>query len=417
MGQSHPNDKRRQVRGGIYIQLQQTAFVSNQIIQGLLNINLEEPFQGRILQITLSGVEETRFTYSVKSGKHHSTRHARGQNNFLNFSMPVYDFSQGSNDPTFIIQPCQVVIPFQLKVADKLPSSMWYFQTESNQCYIKYSLIASIIPTEANVKPVQGIQEIFIGQQIPTIDLPNTTTSTQSPEVCCCCKSGQIKYNITTNSRSYAPNENISIKMDIDFSQYSKNIKSLNIKLIGLLSMKASNTQREKNVVIYEKAMSVKVDKSQLKQEIQMQIPGDINLSSQGQMIYLQYGLQLISCVDTCCCVSDSQPHEIKLYINPQSNQIFGYNGIPQQLQVQAPQNWNPIQLQPTQFSQQQSAQIQQLQSQFLANEQQYQIQFNNQQDIPQIQSQLPMNNMPNQMGSQVYPSNMQMTTLNQNFL
>ncbi|EAS01573.1 arrestin (macronuclear) [Tetrahymena thermophila SB210] len=417
MGQSHPNDNRRQVRGGIYIQLQQTAFVSNQVIQGLLNINLEEPFQGHILQITLNGVEETRFTYAVRSGKHTSTRHAIGQNNFLNFSIPIYDFSQGSNDPAFIIQPCQLVIPFQLVVADKLPSSMRYFYTEANQCSIKYNLIASIIPTEANVKPVQGIQEIFIGQQIPTIDLPNTTTSTQSPEVCCCCKSGQIKYNITTNSRSYSPNEIISMKIDIDFNQFNKNIKCLNIKLIGLLSMKASNTQREKHVVIYEQPMSVKVEKSQIKQEVQIQIPGDVTLSSQGQMIQVQYGLQLTSVIDTCCCVSDSQPHEIKLYINPQSNQIFGYNGIPQQLQVQAPQSWNPIQLQPTQFNQQQSAYIQQQQNQFFAREQQYQIQLNNQQNNLQIQSQQPINYVPEQMGPQVYPSNMQMATLNQNFL
>ncbi|EAS01571.2 arrestin (macronuclear) [Tetrahymena thermophila SB210] len=223
------------------------------------------------------------------------------QNNFLNFSIPVYDFSQGSNDPNFIIQPCQVIIPFELNVADKLPSSMRFFSTEYNQCQIKYSLIASIIPTEANLKPVQGIQEIFIGQQIPTLNLPNTTTSTQQPVVCCCCKSGQINYNITTNSRSFAPNESIQIKMAIDFSQYTKKVQSLNVELLGQVTMKADNNFREKKFKLYEKIMSVKVENSQqINQEVSIQVPGDITLSSQGQLLSVVYSLRIIPNINTC---------------------------------------------------------------------------------------------------------------------
>jgi len=44
MGTSSSVDKRREVRGGIFIQLQKTAFISNEVITGMLNISLEEQF-------------------------------------------------------------------------------------------------------------------------------------------------------------------------------------------------------------------------------------------------------------------------------------------------------------------------------------------------------------------------------------
>lgn len=37
-------DNRRQVKGGIHIQLEKTTYVSRELIQGMLYINLEEQF-------------------------------------------------------------------------------------------------------------------------------------------------------------------------------------------------------------------------------------------------------------------------------------------------------------------------------------------------------------------------------------
>ncbi|KAL4462612.1 hypothetical protein ABPG74_000442 [Tetrahymena malaccensis] len=407
MGQSQPKDNRRQVRGGIYIQLYKTAFVSNQVIQGILNINLEEPYQGHILQITLSGVEETHFTYSVSSGKHRRTVYAKGLNSFLNFSLPIYDFAQGTNDTAFIIHPCQIQIPFQLNVADKLPSSMKYFYNQHNQCTLKYTLYASIIPTEANVKPIGGSQEIFIGQQIPSLELQNITNSIQEPVLCCCCRSGQINYNISTNGRSFAPNETIIIKLDVDFSQYGKKVNTLNVKLLGQVLMKASNSQRVKHINILEQMVNVKVEKTHVNEEVKIQVPGDVTLSCQGQLIQVNYFLEFYPDISTCCCVSKSSPHEIKIYINPNSSQTCNFNGVPQQLQIVPPQNWNPTQLQPTQFTQQQTSFIQQQSLQFVTQEQQYLFQQNSQQQnlqyIPQQQNN--MNGLANPMISQIQPT------------
>ncbi|EAR81861.1 arrestin (macronuclear) [Tetrahymena thermophila SB210] len=352
MGQSNPKDKRRQIKGGIFIQLQKTYFVSNEVVQGLLNISLEEPFQGHILQITLNGLEETSYIYTIRIRKHTKTYYAKGYNDFLNFSIPIYDFSQGSRDPTFILKPCQLVIPFQLQIVDQLPSSMKYFYSEGTQCSLKYSLIAQILPTEPNMKPIYGSQDIFIGQQISAFGLSNNTISHQEPVLCCCCRSGQIFYNITMNSRCFSPGETINLKMDIDFSQYGKTVKSLNIKLIGQLTMKANDTERSKLLTISEKSMNHKVNSSKVKQDIQFQLPTDLALSSQGQLIQVVYYLQITPEISTVCCVSNNTPHEIKIYINPNPNQLQNNQLIPQQLQIQAPKNWNPVQLQPSLINQ-----------------------------------------------------------------
>lgn len=54
------------------------------MIQGMLFINLEEPFKGHVLQVTLEGLEETHFTYTVStgSGKYRRTKtcYAHGLN-------------------------------------------------------------------------------------------------------------------------------------------------------------------------------------------------------------------------------------------------------------------------------------------------------------------------------------------------
>ncbi|EAS02236.1 arrestin (macronuclear) [Tetrahymena thermophila SB210] len=410
MGQSNPKDNRRQVKGGIFIQLQKTSFISNEVVQGQLNINIEEPFQGHILQVTLKGLEETQFTYTVKRGKHRRTVFAKGQNEIVNFSMPIYDFAQGQNSSAFIINPCQVVIPFQLCIADKLPSSMNYFYNSNNQCSIKYSIIAQIIPTEANVKPIQGSQEIFIGQQISTYYLSNNTTSIQQPVICCCCKSGQINYNITTSSRCFSPQETINLNMDIDFSQYSKQVNKLTVKLLGQLTMKANTADKTKVLNIAEKSIEVKVEQSKMKQEVQFQVPSDIPLSSQGELVQVVYQLQLIPQISTICCVSDSSPHEIKVFINPSSNLLQNSQQNPPQLQIQAPPNWNPVQLQPNQLNYSQANCIQDksnIQSQNQFNQYPYQPQQSNN-----------LYNIPNSMLVQIQPTGQpQMINQNQQFL
>ncbi|EAR82097.4 arrestin (macronuclear) [Tetrahymena thermophila SB210] len=415
MGQSHPNDNRRQVKGGIYIQLQKTAFVSNQVIQGLLNINLEEPYQGNILQVTLQGVEETRYTYSVRAGKHSKTVYAKGRNEFLNFSIPVYDFAQGSNESTFVIQPCQVVIPFQITVSDKLPSSVKYFIDQNNQCNLKYQLIAQIIPKEPNVKPVSGNQEIYIGQQLPVIEQPNTTSSSLSPLVCCCCNPGQISYKVTTNGRYFSPNEIINIQLEVDFSKHKYKIQNLNVKLIGQVDMKSFEFQRNKIINVFEKCISLKVDKLQIKQEVQLQVPANISMTSQGQLIQVNYYLQIQPEVKTIFHLIDI-PHTIQMFINPNPSQNLNCQEIPQLLKIQAPPNWNPIQIQQYQFSQQQLNEIKLKQQQFLNQEQQYL----NQQQQQHSQQQIQMGIIPNPLNSdaRTYPYGQpQMINQNQNYI
>ncbi|KAL4472734.1 hypothetical protein ABPG74_018683 [Tetrahymena malaccensis] len=355
MGQSNPKDTRRQVKGGIFIQLQKTYFVSNEVVYGLLNINLEEPFQGHVVQITLNGLEQTNYIYTLRVRKHTKTYYAKGFNDFINFSIPIYDFCQGSHNPNFVLKPCQLVIPFQLTIADQLPSSMKYFYSEGTQCSLKYSLIAEILPTEPNMKPICGSQDIFIGQQISAFGLSNNTISYQEPILCCCCRSGQINYNITMNSRCFSPGETIILKADIDFSQYGKTVDNLNIKLIGQLTMKANDTEKSKLLNLSEKSMKHKVISQKIKQDIQFQIPNDLALSSQGQLIQVVYFLQIVPEISTICCVSSNTPHEIKIFINPNPSQLQNNQFIPQQLQIQAPKNWNPVQLEPQQQKQSQN--------------------------------------------------------------
>ncbi|EAS04168.1 hypothetical protein TTHERM_00533910 (macronuclear) [Tetrahymena thermophila SB210] len=368
MGQSNSSvDKRRQVKGGILIKLVKTAFSSNETIEGQICINLEEPFQGHLLQISLQGFEETHFTYigQHRVGQHVSikTIHAKGYDQFVDFTIPVYDFAVGTLDSAFVIQPIQAVIPFQLTVAEKLPSSINYFFDANNNCSLKYQLVASLISTEANVRPITGSQEIFIGQQIPTYQLPNTTNSVQEPTSCWCCNSGQIKYNANLNSRQLCPNSQGEVDLDIDFSQYSNKVSGLKITLKGDLVIKANNTEKVKTFELLVKEQEINVNSINFKQKVQIPIPGNVNLSCNGSLINLKYNLIITPKIDSCLMISESKPHIIEVAINPTNTLIYDIKNIPQQMNIQAPLNWNPVLLQPSLSGYQQGgAQIQQQQ-------------------------------------------------------
>lgn len=108
MGTTQSIDTRRPVNGSIQVQLQKTGYIGGEIIFGILNLHLLEPFPGHILQVSLEGIEETHFTYTVSSGsgKHRRTKtvYAKGLNKFLDFAIPVFDFAPGDMS-TFQLNP------------------------------------------------------------------------------------------------------------------------------------------------------------------------------------------------------------------------------------------------------------------------------------------------------------------------
>ncbi|KAL4464671.1 hypothetical protein ABPG74_011232 [Tetrahymena malaccensis] len=368
--QSIPNDNRKEVRGGIKIQLNKLYFVSNEVIQGTLYIRIEEPFQGYFLSVNLQGFEEVNYSYTKGSDEEERNINIKRINNFLNYSMPIYDFSNGTGNQAWIIQPCQFQIPFQLVIPYILPSSMQYFNDENTKCNLKYVLNAQILSTLHNVKPVRGSQEIIIGQRIYIQDLPNLTQSKLAPVICCCCKSGKIEYNIQLESRYFAPSEIIKIKINADLSNFRNSVNNFIIKLVGKLNMSAQG-KPDYTINQFEKKTSFQVNSKQVSQEIQLQIPDNALLTTQGQLIQMSYYLQIIPNIDSFCCVTDQSPHEIIIYLNPkQYQQEYLQQGIQQLQNFPVPQNWNPIQLQQAQFNQIQQNQMQQLFQQNLAYEQ-----------------------------------------------
>ncbi|KAL4464669.1 hypothetical protein ABPG74_011230 [Tetrahymena malaccensis] len=377
--QSIPNDYRKEVNGSIKISLIKRYFASNEVIQGMLYIRLDEPFQGYFLSVSLQGFEEVNYTYQYSSDNDNSdnassesrTMFVRKTSCFLNYSMPIYDFSQGTGNQFLAMQPCQIQIPFQLAISEVLPSSLQYIRDQDTKCSLKYVLNAQILSSLPNVKPVRGSQEIFIDQRINFQNLPKLTKSIQSPVVFYCCNSGKIEYNIQLESRHFTPGEIINIKVNADLSNYKNKVNSFTVKLIGKLKMSAQG-HRDFMINQFEKEASFEVNSKQVSQEAQLQIPEDVLLTTQGQQIKMNYYLQIIPKIDSFCCVTDQSPHEIYIYLIPKHYQFQSIQQVMQQLlNLPPPQNWNPIQLQQVQFNQIQQNQMEKLYYQNLAYEQQ----------------------------------------------
>lgn len=112
--------------------LNQLGYIGGDSIEGELSLNLEESFPGHILQVSLMGIEKTRYKDKITSGmRKGGHRHVRGLNKFLDYVMPVYDFALGGSGG---LSPGQWSIPFKLNTTPQLPSSINYSTTVYTAC-------------------------------------------------------------------------------------------------------------------------------------------------------------------------------------------------------------------------------------------------------------------------------------------
>ncbi|EAR83964.1 arrestin (macronuclear) [Tetrahymena thermophila SB210] len=328
-----------QLKTFINIYLQKLNFLSNETIQGLIYINLEKPFHGNLLQIRIQGIEEINIKFSEFVGEDdYITTYAKESNNFLNYSLLIYDYANGSNRKDFQIEPGQYQIPFQLKIAEKLPSSFFY-EEEGDKGSLKYVLTAQILSNKTNVKPLSGNKEIFIGQKV---QMQQQITYTKIRTSTFCCTSSLINYNVQLNSNCFSPNEIIKVRLDIDISKCRDKLSNFTVKFMRRLEMKANKGTSTKTEIKTEQNACVLVKGSRIQQVVEFLVQKNIKLTCQGQLIQLGYYIEIVPNTTKKCCAIDQKSFFVQIYIIPAQDQIQNDNDTPYEL---VNKNWNPVQL------------------------------------------------------------------------
>ncbi|KAL4467057.1 hypothetical protein ABPG74_010654 [Tetrahymena malaccensis] len=381
MGNSQANQKENQdqYKGGIFIQIPKTNYTSGELIEGTLHLSVLKQYQGHMLTVCLEGIEETHFTYTinkigVKPSHHKIEKHiGEGSKVFLNLAVPLYDFQNGDNNNQFMLMPGQFQIPFQIQTSANLPSSFKFKQDEENYCSLKYTLKAFIIPLVVSDEKIEGFQEIAIRQQEKKDqeqELPYTHLTTEP--FYCCCAYGSYHQKLSLQESYYSPGQTIDATIDCDFSKFDEKVSQVEISLYGILNMKSvSDPIRNKFIGLQQISYEAKVENKKCQQVVKIDIPDNYPTSIEGELINVQFYVDVTPIIQSCC-LEQQTPLKLDVYINPKQN-----DNLPEQRQIERPQNWNPNILAVQTFDQQQAAEFQNQKLKFFKENGDNQIQSN----------------------------------------
>ncbi|KAL4429277.1 hypothetical protein ABPG74_013583 [Tetrahymena malaccensis] len=363
MGNIQEKDNRVGVKGGIFIQIDKTHFISNEVIEGFLHINLEEPFNGHLLIVQFDGIEETRFDYQVISkNKKKETKKAKETKRFLSVSMPIYDFATSGKQDSFTLMPGQWSIPFHVKIAEQLPSTIKYFKSVNHNCSIQYSLMAYILPTDLSRMPIQGNQQIFISKYMPKYHDMITRQIENSPLFSCCLTAGSYSLTCMLTQQSFAPTEIINMQIECDTKKFRKKLNKLKIELIANVQMNANVLNQKKEQIVVSKT---EIQVNDYLVQTSIAVPSSIACSAEGTIIQISYEIIVTPVLDLSC-LKANEPLIIPIMIIPTKKmEKIPCVEIPILNEVQKPDNWNPKILKEKKYSDQQSLKIQQLYIEF----------------------------------------------------
>ncbi|EAR82587.1 arrestin (macronuclear) [Tetrahymena thermophila SB210] len=359
MGQSQSTSQlNQQSIGQIHIEVDKTQFQSGEKISGQVLIDLNVSLKATCLVVMLQGIEETLFStpkqYNEKHLYQENQVQRKGYNKFHELTTEAYQFSQGKEDSRNIIG--QWKLPFQISIADYLPSSFNYQDQQNCKCQIKYILTAYILESDSKQR-LLTTQEIEIFQKINQVE--NITYQAQeysNPLICFCCLSGQIEMQAQLDKRVYDHLEEIKLILNCDASRSFMKVSRFIVKLQGKLTMRSNkNQQIEKVFDIYSQFVSTEKSKIENKL-VKLRIPKSAKIGALGLLVQYQNLITILPVMPSLFSVKSNTPLEIPFFISSVSSREKQNTSNQSNLQM--------VQLQKTNTSNNSNNQLDQIQQQ-----------------------------------------------------
>ncbi|KAL4466176.1 hypothetical protein ABPG72_011054 [Tetrahymena utriculariae] len=344
--------------GQIDFELNKTSFQTGDIISGQVLIDLNISLNATCLVVLLEGIEETLFStkkqLNEKNLYQENQVQRMGYNKFHELTTVAKKFSQGQEDSRNIIG--QWKLPFQLVIADYLPSSFNYQDQQNCRCQIKYILTAFILESDSK-KRLLATQEIEIFKKANQIEnIIQQVQEYSNPLICFCCLSGSIEMQAQMDKRVYEHLEEIKILLNCDASKSFVKVPHFIVKLQGILIMKSNkNQQIEKSFDIYSQIVST--DNSKIENKIvKVRIPKSAKIGTRGLLVQYQNVITILPVMSSFLSIRSNTPLVLPYFICPISSRS--------QQNASSQSNLQMVQLQKANISVESNNQIGQIQLQ-----------------------------------------------------
>jgi len=347
--------KGRDAYGNIFVQLDKTSYLPEEVVTGVIHIDLKADFPGNTLNLRFRGKEKNKWYEG--SGK--TRRSYDVKDTFLNSVLTVHKF------PLDCIPRGQYSCPFAFKLPPNLPGSFFHSGLEE-RAEIKYSIYAFLQPTKPKDLMLIFKGPVTIREHLKMIEHDKNLEKFVGVSECCGCykEPGKIFMRAYFEKNAYLPGEEANIICEIDNSQNYIDVKRVEFKFKRSLTLRnkygATHTFNANlinlrtagipagSVAIGDNCRKATIklppcrdpDFSNLSDQVQAQIKPDDNIknpitpSTNGKYITAQYFLDVKCVMDTCNCCN--KPTRITIPV-----QIYA-PAVTQYYQVQAPQNWAP---------------------------------------------------------------------------
>lgn len=336
--------------GNIYLRTNNAFYYAGDNITGEIYLNLLENFPGESIFLKIKGKEEcefeeqhTRFEDNPDGTRssHTETIHHKGHNTFFRHKFPVYKWNIEN------IAPGQYGFPFYLVLGAQLPGT-FYEKEHHYSARIKYKVKVELSPThhrKHDVKPLKYTQELIVREPIKNQMMFNVPVENSiNSKTWCCIDQGLSKIKCFFEKNTYCPNEIANMMCEVDNSQCNLNVKSVNMRLLMNIRLKAShgkekfisetvNSYNMEGILAHETALDQKTKVAGILLTNQVRNRA-LQPSTSGSLVKCEYVLSVKTLLDgvTCCTADPEARIPLTIFAPP----LINFN------QVQAPENWNP---------------------------------------------------------------------------
>ncbi|CDW75052.1 UNKNOWN [Stylonychia lemnae] len=260
--------------GSVSVTLDNQHLMTGEVVKGEVSYKLTQAYPGEHLIVEFIGKEKVIYEGSDK--KNHDPKHSgkiviKKELIRLTNKLQIFDKLK--------VEPGQAQFPFEFKIPQELPSSLFFLGHKEGKISITYKIVARIdepvINGKQQFKPLIAKRVMILSQPLSKVNFNVSMKQENNIKTLLLFNAGKSKVDVTLDKDAYTTKETINLNLNFDNKECDTDVKSAKVRLIREInSVSAGGVEySDKTILMKRKCEGVHAKTTQ--QRI-FQIPLDI---------------------------------------------------------------------------------------------------------------------------------------------
>lgn len=274
----------------VYVQLDKQAYFAGDLINGVVCLNVIEPFEGTKLQLKVRGREETHWSReeTVSSGGKTSTvtRQYGGRADIIKFdiALPL---------PSSTLKPAQYQFPFSTILPAALPGSFQGTLYRGSATILYYVEAHCEVPGKFK-RDLRHECKLFVRQRFENPINQKYQVESAPIKTCCCCSKGTASAEVTVNKDAFVAGETVELDALIQ-NHSTADFSEIRANLLWRLELQGSGGRYEVTKKLTSwKYEGVRGQEVGVMRHLKgtLPSPGQVNISTESSLIKSSYSIE-----------------------------------------------------------------------------------------------------------------------------